>query len=60
LAFFDGGYKGPKTVLWVEIMMHGTSKVKTSFEKLRNIVRFRRRAAIEPVIGYLKNGYGMV
>jgi len=60
LALVDRGYKGRKTVLGIKIMMPGTGKGKTAYEKLRDRARFRRRAAVEPVIGHLKNDYRML
>jgi len=56
----DRGYKGRKTILGVEIMMPGTGKGKTAYEKIRDRARFRRRAAVEPVIGHLKSDYRML
>jgi IS5 family transposase len=60
VALVDRGYKGRKTVLGVEIMMPGTGKGKTSYEKQRDRARFRRRASIEPVIGHLKSDHRML
>jgi len=60
LALVDRGYKGRKTILGVEIMMPGTGKGKTAYEKIRYRARFRRRAAVEPVIGHLKSDYRML
>ena len=60
LALVDRGYKGRKTILGVEIMMPGTGKGKTAYEKIRDRARFRRRAAVEPVIGHLKSDYRML
>ena len=60
LALVDRGYKGRKTILGVEIMMPGTGKGKTAYEKLKDRARFRRRAAVEPVIGHLKSDYLML
>lgn len=45
VALVDRGYKGRKAILGVEIMMPGTGKGKTAYEKLRDRARFRRRAA---------------
>jgi len=59
IALVDRGYKGRKTILGVEIRLPGSGKGKTSYEKHRDRVRFRRRAAIEPVIGHLKSDYRM-
>jgi len=41
-------------------MMPGTGKGKTAYEKLKDRTRFRRRAAVEPVIGHLKSDYRML
>jgi IS5 family transposase len=41
-------------------MMPGTGKGKTASEKQRDRARFRRRAAVEPVIGHLKSDYLML
>ena len=60
LALVDRGYKGRKTILGVEIMMPGTGKGKTAYEKHKNRLRFRRRASIEPVIGHLKSDHRML
>ena len=60
LALVDRGYKGRKTILGVEIMMPGSGKGKTAYEKLRDRARFRRRAAVEPVIGHLKSDYRLI
>ena len=60
MALVDRGYKGRKTILGVEIMMPGGGKGKTAYEKQRDRARFRRRAAVEPVIGHLKSDYLML
>ena len=60
VALVDRGYKGRKTILGVEIMMPGTGKGKTAYEKFKNRARFRRRASIEPVIGHLKSDYRLL
>jgi IS5 family transposase len=60
VALVDRGYKGRKTILGVEIMMPGSGRGKTTYEKLRDRTRFRRRAALEPVIGHLKSDYRML
>jgi IS5 family transposase len=41
-------------------MMPGSGKGKTAYEKLRDRARFRRRAAVEPVIGHLKSDYRLI
>ena len=60
LALVDRGYKGRKDVLGVEIKIPGSGKGKTVYEKARDRARFRRRAAVEPVIGHLKSDYRML
>jgi IS5 family transposase len=60
VALVDRGYKGRKTILGVEIKMPGSGKGKTAYEKLKDRARFRRRAAVEPVIGHLKSDYRML
>ncbi len=40
--------------------MPGTGKGKTAYKKIRDRARFRRRAAVEPVIGHLKSDYRML
>lgn len=37
-----------------------SGKGRTAYEKIRDRARFRRRAAIEPVIGHLKSDYRML
>ncbi len=59
-ALVDRGYKGRKTILEVEIMMSDSGKGKTAYEKLKNRALFRRRAAVEPVIGHLKSDYRLL
>jgi IS5 family transposase len=60
LALVDRGYKGRKEILGVEIKIPGSGKGHTAYEKIRDRARFRRRAAIEPVIGHLKSDYRML
>ncbi len=60
VALVDRGYKGCKAILGVEIMMLGSGKSKTAYEKQRDRAWFRRRAAVEPVIGHLKSDYRML
>lgn len=50
--YLDRGYRGPKLVNGVKIH---TPKPDKNITKKRN--RHKRRAAIEPVIGHLKNDY---
>lgn len=60
IALVDRGYKGTKKILNVEIKRPGAGKGKTPYEKSRERNRFRRRAAIEPIIGHLKSDYRMM
>ena len=59
-ALVDRGYKGAKKVLGVEIKRPESGKGRTPYEKSRDRKRFRRRAAIEPIIGHLKSDYRML
>ena len=55
-AICDRGYKGKKTVNGVTIHIPGKPKKNdTPYKKLCARKRFRRRAAIEPIIGHLKS-----
>ena len=60
LALVDRGYKGRKEILGVEIKIPGSGRGHTAYEKNRDRARFRRRAAIEPIIGHLKSDYRML
>jgi len=40
--------------------MPGGSKGKTAYEKHKDRARFRRQAAVEPVMGHLKSDYCML
>ncbi len=59
-AVTDRGYRGRKYVNQTEILIPGQQKPKNQYQK--NIIkkRFRRRAAIEPVIGHLKHDHRML
>ena len=57
-AIVDRGYRGRKEVDGTEVLLPGKAKPgqsKSVSAKMR--ARFRRRAAIEPVIGHLKQQY---
>ncbi|MGD0208181.1 MAG: IS5 family transposase [Verrucomicrobiota bacterium] len=57
-AIVDRGYRGRKTVDGTEVLLPGKPKPgqsKSMSAKMR--ARFRRRAAIEPVISHLKHQY---
>ena len=59
-AICDRGYKGKKEVLGVTISIPGkVLKRDTKYQKEVKREKFRRRAAIEPIIGYLKSDYRM-
>lgn len=54
----DRGYQGAKEVLGVTISIpKAPLKRDTKYEKEKKRHKFRRRAAIEPVIGHLKSDY---
>jgi IS5 family transposase len=55
LALVDRGYKGKKEILGVDIKIPGSGKGNAAYEKIRDRARFRRRAAVEPIIGHLKS-----
>jgi IS5 family transposase len=56
----DRGYRGSKEVLGVQVEIPGVPKKKdTAYQKQKKRNRFRRRAAIEPVISHLKFDYGL-
>jgi IS5 family transposase len=58
VAIVDRGYRGVSHVGNTEIIKPKKPKKKsTSYEKTKARKRFRRRAAIEPVIGHLKQDY---
>ena len=55
VAIVDRGYKGSSRIEETEILMpKPPKKNSTEYEKKKAKARFRRRAAIEPVIGHLK------
>jgi len=60
-AICDRGYRGVSEINGTKILIPGRSKKNaTPYEKRKARLRFRRRAAIEPVIGHLKSDYGLV
>ena len=59
IAIVDRGYQGKKIVDGTQILMPDKEKNKTAYEKIKARKRFRRRAAIEPIIGHLKHQYRM-
>jgi len=60
VAIVDRGYKGRKKIGETEILLPGAPRKNSSeYEKRKARARFRRRAAIEPIIGHLKTDYRM-
>lgn len=60
VAIADRGYKGRTRIGETEIQLPKPPKKGTSeYEKKKARGRFRRRAAIEPIIGHLKTDYRM-
>ena len=58
VALTDRGFRGPKAVIGVQILKPDKPKKDSSaYQKRKARTRFRRRAAIEPTIGHLKNQY---
>ncbi|SFV61604.1 Mobile element protein [hydrothermal vent metagenome] len=59
-AICDRGYKGKKEVLGVEICIPSKElKRDTKYQKEVKREKFRRRAAIEPIIGHVKSDHRM-
>jgi len=57
-AIVDRGYRGRKAVNGTEVLVPGKAKAgQGQYAKRKMRARFRRRAAIEPVIGHLKIQY---
>jgi IS5 family transposase len=57
---YDRGGRGRKQINGVEISTPGKSlKVDSQYTRLKKRKKFRRRAAIEPVIGHLKQHFRM-
>jgi len=59
VAITDRGYRGKKMILETQIVLPDNGIGKSNYEKTKSRKRFRRRAAIEPIIGHLKKQYGM-
>ena len=56
--FVDRGYRGVKEVLGTKIILpDGSGKNRTPYEKQKLRKGFKRRAAIEPKIGHLKQDH---
>lgn len=57
-AICDRGYRGVKEVLGTKISIPGNPlKRDTEYQKQKKREKFKRRTAIEPVIGHLKSDY---
>ncbi len=60
MAICDRGYRGLNQVGDTQILIPKPPKKKdTPYQRLMARLRFRRRAAIEPVIGHLKHDHRM-
>lgn len=60
VAICDRGYRGLKQVGDVQILIPGRPKKSDSqYQRQKSRQRFRRRAAIEPIIGHLKHDHRM-
>jgi IS5 family transposase len=58
-AICDRGYRGKKELRGARIDTPNTAKGRTPYEKRKYRKRFRRRAAIEPLIGHVKHDHRM-
>lgn len=58
-AIVDRGYPGRKEIGSTQIIRPTNGKAATQYEKNKARKRFRRRAAIEPIISHLKHQYRM-
>lgn len=59
-VIYDRGGKGKRSIKGVKISIPGKAKKKASaYQKQKERKKFRRRAAIEPVIGHLKQYFRM-
>ncbi len=59
VAITDRGYRGKKKIGETQIVLPDNGSNKTNYEKTKARKRFKRRAAIEPIIGHLKKQYRM-
>jgi len=60
-AIVDRGYRGRKEVDGTEVLLPGKPKPgQSKRESAKRRARFRRRAAIEPVISHLKHQYRLI
>ena len=58
--FVDRGYRGVKEVLGTKIIIPDSpGKQRTAYEKQKLRKGFKRRVAIEPKIGHLKQDYSL-
>ena len=55
--YVDRGYRGVKEVLGTKIIIPQVKSTDTAYQKKKLRQGFRRRAAIEPVIGHLKQDH---
>jgi len=58
--FYDRGGRGAKRVGETEICIPDNGKAKTDYGRRKAKYDFRRRSAIEPIIGHLKQDYRML
>ena len=58
-AIVDRGYRGRKEIDGVKIITPDNGSKASAYEKRKKRFCFRRRAAIEPVIGHLKSDFGL-
>jgi IS5 family transposase len=60
-AIVDRGYRGRKEVDGTQVLLPGRAKPgQSKYQTAKMRARFRRRAAIEPVISHLKHQYRLV
>lgn len=58
VGIVDRGFRGPKEVFTMKVLSPDKpKKSKTPYQKRKARQQFRRRAAIEPIIGHLKNRF---
>lgn len=56
----DRGYRGAKSGMDTEVLIPSTGKGKSPGTRQKERKKFRRRAAIEPIIGHLKHDFRML
>jgi IS5 family transposase len=59
-AIVDRGFRGRKMFNGTQIISPDNSIGKTGKQKRNSRIRFKRRAAIEPVISHMKHNFGMI